>query len=110
MTWMTRPALPAASGHAGMSGEDMPDMTIEPGGAMPGYATTAQIEALEAATGDEANRLFLELMIAHHRGGIEMADALLARSTDELVTPLARAIVVAQQSDIDYMEELLGRF
>ena len=104
MTWMTRPALSAEDSMNHSAPQSM-DMT--PGGAMPGYATAAQITQLQAATGIEADRLFLSLMIAHHTGGIEMADALLARSTNTVVTNLAMGIVTAQAGEVRYMEQLL---
>jgi uncharacterized protein (DUF305 family) len=113
MTWMTRPTLDSGmDGHSSMGGTAASPamMPMTPGGAMPGYATDEQIDALEAATGTDADRLFLTLMTTHHQGGIEMADALLARSTDEIVTSLATGIVKSQQSDIDYMAELLARY
>lgn len=99
MTWMMGPA------SDGSTGMDMSDgMSME----MPGYATAAEVDELRAASGREADRLFLELMIDHHRGGVEMAQAVLDRSTDRTVTSLASSIVFAQQSEISYMEELLA--
>ena len=41
---------------------------------MPGMATQAQLDELQAATGAEAGALFVELMAAHHEGGIHMAE------------------------------------
>ena len=41
---------------------------------MPGMATQAQLDELQAATGAEADALFVELMAAHHEGGIHMAE------------------------------------
>ena len=50
-----------------------------PDGSMPGMATPAQLAELKAATGVEAERIFLRLMIAHHTGGVAMAQAAVAR-------------------------------
>jgi uncharacterized protein (DUF305 family) len=102
MTWMTRPPAGSAS-HDGHS-----DGGHEPGQPMPGLATAEQIAELEDSTGVDAERIFLELMIAHHRGAIEMADALLERSTNALVAPFARAVVKSQASEIALMEDLLA--
>src|SRR5690606_33826731 len=44
---------------------------------MPGMATPEQMAALRQATGHEFDTLFLELMIEHHRGAIEMVEDLL---------------------------------
>jgi uncharacterized protein (DUF305 family) len=105
MTWMSRPALDGVS-HEGMS-EMGADGGHTPGDPMPGMATAEQLAALKAATGDEAVRQYLTLMIAHHRGGVEMADAVLERSNERVVRSLAASIVKAQSSEIGYMRELL---
>ncbi len=101
MAWMSLPTLDGDAGH--MHGDA--EMA---GGAMPGYASEADIARLTAASGTEADRIFLELMIAHHQGGVEMAEAILERSTNPLVTPLARNVVRAQTAEIDYMKSLLA--
>lgn len=101
MAWMS---LPSRDGDPGHDHAD-PGMS---GGAMPGYASEEDIARLTAASGTDADRIFLELMIAHHQGGVDMAEAVLARSTNPLVTPLARNVVRVQQSEIEYMESLLA--
>jgi uncharacterized protein (DUF305 family) len=100
MTWMLLPTIDGTEhGHTGTP--------HEPGSPMPGMATAAEIDSLEALTGVEAEVLFLELMIEHHRGGIEMADALLARSDNDQAVALATSIVKSQSSEIEYLEQLL---
>lgn len=106
MTWMTRPAIDGAAGHDGHATSD-PGAHV-PGAPMPGLATPAQVEELRGLTGVDAERRFLELMIAHHRGAVEMADAVLARSTNGVVVALARSIVDSQTSEIDLMTEMLA--
>jgi len=102
MTWMSRPSLDGATDHHGN-----PGTTHEPGAAMPGLATPAQVEELRAATGPAAEKLFLELMIAHHRGAIDMGDAVLTRTTVGVVTDFATGMILAQESEISYMQGLL---
>lgn len=104
MTWMSRPTLTGSAHDHGSEG-----MTHEPGSPMPGLATPGQVADLDAATGTDADRVYLELMIEHHKGGVEMANALLDRSDEGVAVSLARGIVTAQQSEIDYMRELLAR-
>ncbi|WP_307856982.1 DUF305 domain-containing protein [Pseudarthrobacter albicanus] len=108
MAWMTDGGGPSAhdGGHAAHgSGADASTPTTET--LMPGMATPAELAALEASTGAAAERLYLELMIRHHQAGVAMARAVLDRSDNVAVTSLARSVVTAQQSEIDYMFELL---
>jgi uncharacterized protein (DUF305 family) len=103
MTWMTRPAPGAADhDHGAAAGGHVP------GARMPGLATDAQLAQLRSLTGVAAEKLFLQLMIAHHNGGIEMAEAVLDRTTNPTVASLARSMVRAQQSEVDYMHDLLA--
>ena len=106
MTWMSRPSLAGVS-HEGMSEMGTGESSHEPGSPMPGMATADQLAALKAATGDEAVRQYLTLMIAHHLGGVEMADAVLVRTEERVVRSLAASIVKAQSSEIGYMQDLL---
>lgn len=105
MTWMSRPPLGAAPGEHGHDGSAGPGHT--PGSPMPGMATPAQVAQLTGARGPEAEVLFLRLMIDHHAGGIEMAEAVLDRSTDPVVTAFARGILSAQAAEIEAMTALL---
>jgi uncharacterized protein (DUF305 family) len=74
---------------------------------MPGMATSDQVAELTAASGDDAVRLFLTLMIAHHQGGVEMADAALARTDVPQVVSMAGGIQSAQRAEITVMQNLL---
>lgn len=95
---------------ADMSGMNMSgqDMTMS-GGLMVGMATADEIQAFRGMTGVEADREFLRLMIAHHKGGIMMATAALDASDNTDVRQLAQSIVNGQQAEIDLMESLLAR-
>lgn len=106
MTWMARPALDGTS-HGHDSG-DVDGSAHVPGEPMPGLATAEQLAALRAASGEAADDLFLELMLAHHEGGVEMAQALLDRSENSVAVSLARGILVSQQGEIDFMQQLLA--
>ena len=77
-------------------------------GTMPGMATKAQLDELRAATGVEAERIFLRLMIAHHEGGVAMADAAVADARTPEVQTLAGAISAAQTSEIALLQQLLA--
>ncbi len=79
---------------------------VEPS-AMPGMATAEQLDELAAATGAEADELFVELMTAHHQGGIEMATDAAARAENDDVRRFASSWAQNQQSEIVELEGLL---
>ncbi|WP_279103152.1 DUF305 domain-containing protein [Gordonia paraffinivorans] len=78
-------------------------------GAMAGMMTAEQMAALRAARGAEFDRLWLEGMIRHHRGAIEMADEELAEGENPATRRLAEQVKTTQQAEIDQMEKMLGR-
>ena len=104
MTWMTRPTLQGEGHDHGTEGAH------SPGDPMPGLATAEQIAALQAATGADADQLFLELMIAHHQGAVDMAQAVLDRTDVRVVRQLATTIITSQSAEIEYMTALLARY
>jgi len=77
-------------------------------GTMAGMATEEQMAQLRAADGTEAERLFLELMIEHHRGGVAMAEAALDRAVRPEVRRLAQAVVDSQTAEIGVLQDLLA--
>lgn len=84
------------------------DFTL--GAYMPGMATKAEMDQLTTLEDSEAEKLFLELMIRHHQGGVMMAEGVINRSDNETVTRLAQTMVDGQQAEIDYMNELLTTY
>jgi uncharacterized protein (DUF305 family) len=55
----------------------------------------------------EAELLFLDLMVDHHTGGVEMAEAVLPLTDRTEVTYLADTIVAGQQAEIATMEQMI---
>jgi uncharacterized protein (DUF305 family) len=74
---------------------------------MGGMLTDDEMTALENSKGAEFDRLYLEGMIAHHQGAIQMAQMVI-NSTNAEVKALAEAIIESQTSQIEYMESLLA--
>jgi uncharacterized protein (DUF305 family) len=74
---------------------------------MPGLATQAEINRLAGASGRTLDVLFLQLMLRHHEGGIEMA--LYAARYGHLpqVRTLATRIVLDQSQEVSLMSSLL---
>lgn len=73
---------------------------------MPGLATPADLDALNAATGAEADSIFSRLMIAHHEGGITMAEDAESRAATSEVKKFAVGIVQGQQGEIAELQRL----
>jgi uncharacterized protein (DUF305 family) len=54
-------------------------------------------------TGDEFDRIFLEEMIIHHEGAVDMAELALTNAKHQEIKDLARAIIDAQNTEIAQM-------
>ena len=76
---------------------------------MPGMATTDQLNSLTTATGPAADRLFAQLMIDHHLGGIDMAEYAADHVKEKAVRVLAQSDVKSQQSDVAELRQILQR-
>lgn len=75
---------------------------------MSGMLSEDDLARLKAAPGSEAGRLFVEQMIAHHEGAIEMARTALDGAQSVEVLELAQQVIDDQTTEIDEMRELLG--
>lgn len=75
---------------------------------MDGMLTEEQMTELENASGAEFDRLFVQGMILHHEGAIEMAKSIL-NSKSPSVRALGEAITASQTEQIALMKELLGK-
>jgi uncharacterized protein (DUF305 family) len=107
--WLVQWGLPQTGSRPPMAwvGGEHGEAHAGADGAMPGMATPAQLDELGAADGVAAERLFLRLMIAHHEGGVTMAEAAVAQARTEEVRTLAAAIVAAQSSEIQLLQRML---
>lgn len=86
----------------------MPGMPMG-GMSMPGMMGEAQMQQLAALTGPAFDRLFLQMMIEHHIGAVQMAQTEQAQGLDPRAKVLAGAIVSDQQREITEMQALLSR-
>ena len=71
-----------------------------------GMMTEADMSALREADGATAGRLFLEQMVVHHQGAVEMAEAALEAAEDPEVRALAEQVIEDQNAEIAEMREL----
>ena len=72
-----------------------------------GMMSESDMDELEAAGPDEISRLYLEQMIVHHEGAIDMAQTELEEGRFPAALEMAEAIVDAQTEEIATMRELL---
>jgi uncharacterized protein (DUF305 family) len=79
-------------------------------GMMPGMLTDEQLEQLEAADGEEFERLFLEYMIQHHAGALEMVADLWASDggQEPEIGQFARHVEGDQAIEIARMQSMLA--
>lgn len=90
-------------------GED-PGAGMHHGGhgmAMPGMVDDATMKRLESLSGREFDTLWLESMISHHQGAVEMARAEIANGDNPQAKTLAQHIIEAQEAEIAQMKKML---
>ena len=71
-----------------------------------GMVSSADLTALQNAGDAAANRLYLELMIAHHAGALKMARTEVDAGHSRYATDFAQGIISSQQREIDVMRSM----
>jgi uncharacterized protein (DUF305 family) len=103
-----QPEIDQMEGWLDEWGVDMPGMDdMGDMGHGDGMMSDDDMEALEDATGADATRLFLEQMIEHHEGAIEMAQDVVEDGENPDVIELAQSIIASQTAEIATMQEML---
>lgn len=97
-SWLT-----AAGESITMDMSDGHDMS-----SMDGMMSADEMDELAAATGADFDRMWLEMMIAHHEGAISQSEDVIADGSNAEVIALAQQIIGTQQGEIDEMRALLG--
>ncbi|WP_251093131.1 DUF305 domain-containing protein [Streptomyces sp. Caat 7-52] len=106
--WLDLWELPKVSADPPMTWMGMRGMVSgEDGALMPGMATDTELKKLQSLNGKQAEILYLQLMTAHHKGGIHMAEGCVAKCTVDVEKRLAQGMVDAQQSEIELMTGML---
>lgn len=95
MSWMVAP------GH--MGGMSAPTGADQPGGAMPGLATSDELGQLQTASGKELDVLFLQLMVRHHQGGLGMVQFATQHAQVAQVKALGANMAVEESQEIALM-------
>lgn len=94
--------------HSAHAGHAMPASETP---LMPGMLSPAQMQRLAAARGADFDRLFLEGMIQHHQGALDMVDEMNARpdaAEDPTLSDFASSVVADQTAEIRRMQLVLS--
>jgi uncharacterized protein (DUF305 family) len=106
------PEIKTLSGWLDSWGEDVPEEDEggeHAGHAMSGMMTPEEMAELEKASGEAFDTAFLEMMIKHHEGAVEMARTEQADGSYRPAKDMAGDIVTSQSAEITRMNELLGK-
>jgi uncharacterized protein (DUF305 family) len=102
--WLAVWGLPATGREPAMTWTGHPTE-----GRMPGMASPEELNDLQRAPSEEADALFLQLMIPHHEAAIPMSEAVLEETDRPEVERLAGAIAASQLGEIEMMKGLLNQ-
>ncbi|MFJ1538884.1 DUF305 domain-containing protein [Micromonospora chalcea] len=98
------------------SGHSMPGMSATPGhgmpgmdSGMPGMMSEQQMKDLAAAKGTAFDKMFAEMMIAHHKGAIDMARTEQADGRNPEAKALAARIASDQAAEVQTLQKILDR-
>jgi uncharacterized protein (DUF305 family) len=75
--------------------------------AMAGMLSSDQLATLKNSKADAFDKLFLNSMIEHHKGALQMV-SMIENSKVADLRDFAASISAAQQAEIDQMMEILG--
>lgn len=76
-------------------------------GDMQGMVDEPTMAKLRTLSGPEFDKLWLESMISHHQGAIEMARAEVANGENVDAKRMAQTMIDTQQAEIDHMNQML---
>ena len=103
-----QPEIDTMSGWLSEWGEPVPSPGATVAGAEAGAPTARQLARLEHSYGQDFDRLWLQLMLAHHRGAVALAETEVDEGEDGAALALAQDIVNAQRSEMERMRRLLA--
>jgi uncharacterized protein (DUF305 family) len=107
--WLRERGLEVPSDTATMHRMNMGGMVHEM--LMPGMLTPEEMAALDKARGSAFDRLFLEGMIRHHGGAIDMVNRLMSSpgaAQDDLVYRFSADVYADQTTEIERMQKMLA--
>ncbi|WP_336923829.1 DUF305 domain-containing protein [Aquipuribacter sp. SD81] len=111
MAWMGDEPFSGSMSGMDMAGHSEDDGEGGEGGGNPmlamGMASSDEMQALADADGVEAERIWAQLMIEHHLGGIAMAEEAAERAEEPQVRRLAEGMVAGQTAELTTLQRFL---
>lgn len=90
-------------------GEPLPDASsMGDHSGMSGMMSAEDMAMLEQSSGTEFDKMWLQMMIEHHKGAVEMAQTQQADGKYPQALEMSKQIIASQQEEIDQMQELLS--
>ncbi|GHF21889.1 lipoprotein [Streptomyces werraensis] len=106
------PEIKTLSGWLTSWGEEVPAegaMDHSMHGGMEGMMSAEEMTELENLSGKAFDTAFMEMMIKHHEGAVEMAKTEQADGAYEPAKKMAGQIITSQSAEIEQMNKLLGK-
>ena len=108
-SWLAAWGAPEQMDGSTSSGGSMDHSGMDMGGmSSAGMMSAEDMQKLMDASGADFDRMWLQMMIAHHQGAITMANQVLTTTSDAQVKALAEAVVSGQTTEIETMQKLLA--
>jgi uncharacterized protein (DUF305 family) len=102
--WLTGWGAPVPAPDAGSEMAGMEGMGDQTGGMM----SAKEITTLDNATGSAFDRMWLQMMVKHHQGAVDMAETALDEGANPEAKKLARSIIDGQSAEISEMNAMLS--
>jgi len=96
------------------AGHDNDDMSGDMGGMeesdsdMPGMMSSDDLQALEEAPDADFQTMWLDMMIEHHEGAVEMSETEVQDGQYKPAVDLANSIIRSQTEQVGTMQQMLG--
>lgn len=95
-TWLKGWGEPTESEHSGM------------GHSMSGMMSDSDMNDLDQASAKDAAKLYLEQMVQHHKGAVDMAKTEVDKGKNTDAVAMAKSIVSSQTEQITQMQDMLA--
>jgi uncharacterized protein (DUF305 family) len=102
--WLTLWGAPIPAAGAGSEMAGMEGMGDQTGGMM----SAREMTTLNKATGSAFDRMWLQMMIRHHQGAVDMAETAIDEGANPDAKKLARSIIDGQSAEIAEMTSILS--